>query len=120
MSFDRAEPRKLKCCVLTDAQCFDVTKRDEDRNPISHGPPLPNAMRATFLLVNGTHMDVTMDRAALEALTPDQYPIIWGRILASFVASPGQSMDWVRTQFDNGILALVRTQPWSEVNDRLH
>lgn len=89
-------------------------RNPETRKPMRLGRATELAVRATFLLANGTRMDLTLCRDCGASLTPDDFSPLWQRVMASWIAeSPGH--DWPKTQVDNAIVALLGTKSWLEV-----
>jgi hypothetical protein len=108
------KPKLLGCCTKCDAEVFDVAARDEARIPIRLGAPHEDAMRANFLLLSGSRMDLTFCKHCIDGVTADDYRHIWSRVVEAWHNStPGH--DWTHTQKDNMILALLHVKPWKEV-----
>lgn len=104
------------CCSACDAEVFDVRTRDkETRAPVALGAPLDNAVRATFVLFMGSQMSLTLCSDCAAALTPADFPILWQRVMAGWIAKSGTDHPWARSQADNGIVGLLHMRPWKEV-----
>lgn len=111
-----ATPKLNGCCTLCDKEVFEVVRRDpETRAPIQVGKPLENAMRLTFVLADGTKMDLTFCAECLPNLLPGSYQFLWKRVLASWVAQSGADHPFVKTQGSNAILGLLNQRRWLEV-----
>lgn len=112
------KPKLAGCCSKCDAEVFEVSVRDpETREPkrAGLGSPLENAVRATFVLMNGSRMDLTFCAACMDELTPADYAALWRRVVVSWVHETSEDPSWVRSQVDNGIAGLLHKQPWREV-----
>lgn len=105
---------KLKrngCCSKCDCEVFEiVTRNPETREPLRVGAPLDNAMRAEFIMVNGSIMDLTFCRDCLETLAPSDYLPLWLRIMKSW-----GKHEWVATQVDNGLVGIRSVRPWKDL-----
>lgn len=105
------------CCSICDIEVFDVIRRDpETRAPRELGAPHDDACRTTFLLINGSQMSLTMCDDCMKTLTPKQYPILWRRVLLSWILESGKDHPFLKTQQDNGISAVMHTEKWSQLN----
>lgn len=109
-------PKIIGCCSKCDVEVFDIEKRDpETRLPTQTGAPHANAVRSTFVLMDGTKMDLTFCAECNAGLTPQDYPWLWQRVLASWIAESSTSHPCVKQQAPNGIFALSYSQPWRDV-----
>lgn len=108
-------PKILGSCSKCDAEVFEVAKRDpETRVPIQLGPCRDDAMRATFLLLDGSSMDLTFCKNCSDTLLPHDYRFLWQRVMLSWeTETPGHPNQ--KQHADNGILALRHVQPWKDI-----
>ena len=112
-----ASPKVNGCCSKCDKEVFEVVRRDpETREPVQIGKPLENAMRLTFILANGSKMDLTFCSDCALGLLPGEYGFLWRRVQASWVAQSGADHPFVKTQGSNTILGLLNQRRWLEVN----
>lgn len=110
------KPKLTGCCSKCDAEVFEITERfPETRAPKRVGKPFENAVRATFVLMNGSKMDLTFCAACMDELTPADYGALWQRVMVSWAHEKSGGPSWVRSQVDNGIAGLLYRQPWREV-----
>jgi hypothetical protein len=110
------KPKLTGCCSRCDVEVFDVVTRDpETRHPKRLGRAHEDAMRVSFLLVNGSRMDLTFCAACANELQPADYPALWTRVMVSWVAEGQQDNEWAKSQVNNGIVGLLHQQPWREV-----
>ncbi len=103
------------CCSRCDAEVFEVLERDAERMPKRIGAPLENAVRVTFVMVDGTLMDLTFCRECADALTPEELQWLWRRVVKSWIDQSGADHPWLKTQAANGLLAVHHARPWKEV-----
>jgi hypothetical protein len=103
------------CCSKCDLEVFAVRQRDKKTGlPVRLGAPSDDAMRLTFLLMDGSRMDLTFCRDCASNLAPTDLAALWRRVMESWVhESP--SHQWPRTQVNNGIVALLGAKAWKEV-----
>lgn len=94
-------------CSKCDTQVYEVLRRAKDGTPAQIGKPLSNAMKATFALVNGTQMDLTLCDTCLADLATTDYPFLWNRVMDGWAK---QGTAWASTQETNGILGLLSSQ----------
>lgn len=108
-------PKLTGCCTKCDTEVFNIIRRNpETRVPVAVSTPLDNAVRLTFVLVDGTRMDLTFCTTCADGLDPREYSFLWRRVMHSWNAeSPDHP--WTKTQVDNGILGLVARKSWKEV-----
>lgn len=105
------------CCTKCDKEVFEIVTRNPDtREPIRVGKPLENAMRLTFILADGSKMDLTFCAECARGLLPDEFSFLWRRVLRSWVAESGADHPFVKTQGSNAILALANQRRWLEVS----
>lgn len=110
------KPKLHGCCSKCDAEVFEIIERDpETRAPTRVGAPLDEAERATFLLMNGSRMDLTLCAGCAAGLQPADYAFLWQRVMVSWIAQSGPDHPWPKSQIDNGICAVLHRQPWKEV-----
>lgn len=109
------KPKLIGCCTKCDEEVFEIVRRDpETRVPVQIGAPLETAMRANFVMADGSRMDLTFCRKCSDGLTPEDLPHIWNRVVSAWEhQSPGHA--WTKTQRDNGLLMLLNVKPWKEV-----
>jgi len=106
----------IGCCSSCDAEVFDIVQRNpETREPTKVGASHDDAMRAAFLLADGSLMDLTFCRECASTLEPATFPMLWQRCMASWIKQSGADHPWVKTQNDNGIMGLVRVISWKDV-----
>lgn len=109
-------PKLTGCCTKCDVEVFDVVARDpKTRIPVQLGAPLENAVRATFILLDGSRMDLTFCESCSAGLEPSEFPWLWKRVLVSWIAESGASHPCVKEQATNAILARTYSKPWREV-----
>lgn len=75
------------CCTDCDDPVFEVNTMNPDGTPRSVGAALPNAMRATLVLTDGSTCDMTFCEGCMEAIEA-HLPAIWAKCLRSFAAEP--------------------------------
>lgn len=102
-------------CTLCGEECFNIIERysDTERRPGEPkriGLPHDGTTRITFLLIDGTRMDLTFCQTCTASLTADSYPSIWQKVIASWareLEEKGETErpDWFNRQFDNGMLS---------------
>ena len=108
-------PKVAGCCSKCDAEVFDVKRRDPaTQMPLQLGPAHENAVRVTFVLMNGSTMDITFCADCADGLTPSDYAPLWGRVMAAWAKQQADSA-WAKSQVDNGIAGMLRKQLWREV-----
>lgn len=105
------------CHRCNENPCFEVLAlwADNERypgEPKRLGPTYEDAVRVTFMLIDGTRADLQICGACKESLSADDYPLMWQRILRSWKreidldTNPSeQKRAWFVTQFSNGLLA---------------
>ena len=98
------------CCSKCDAEVFEIKTRDADGLPKQTGAPLDNGVRANFLMVNGSTMDLTFCKTCFDSLAPSDYLPLWHRVLLSW----GKG-EWASSQVDNGLVAVLHHQAWKDV-----
>ncbi len=111
-------PKLIGCCSSDgcDKEVFEIVRRDSTASqPLKVGPATEDAVRATFLLVDGSKMDLTFCRECADKLEPTVFPMLWQRCMLSWIKQSGVKHTWVAEQRKNGIMGLLRTQPWGHV-----
>ncbi len=106
-------------CTLCDQPCFEVIQTQAPSlEQKKLGLPLLGAMRFTFLLMDGSMMDLTFCAQCGEALAPSSYVAIWRKVMRSWLKEIGEEKQkhssWFTPQFANGILCVLARRPWSE------
>lgn len=110
------QPKLIGCCSTCDAEVFEIMRRDPDtRAPTKVGGPTDDAMRATFLLADGSKMDLTFCRECASTLEPAVFSTLWRRVLASWIAQSGVDHPWVKEQPSNGIMGLLHVVAWEDL-----
>ena len=110
------KPKLLGCCTQCDREVFEVTARNpETREPVKVGAPKAEAVRACFILADGTRMDLTFCAECAQKIVAPQFASLWERVMTSWVASSGAEHPWVKTQTTNAILAMDSMRRWTEV-----
>lgn len=105
-------PKRVGACSKCDEDVFDLITKEPLARKV--GAAHENAMRATFILVDGTRMDLTFCAHCLETLTPQDYPWLWRRVQLSWEdQSPNHPNQ--KHHVDNGIMALDCSQSWKDV-----
>ena len=106
-------PKVIGACTVCDKPVFEVKTIDpgtaRSRQVLD---PLEDAWRLRFVLKSGTQMDLTFCAVCQEQLTPAQYPLLWSRVMRSWVAEGGANHPNVKEQASNTILGLLRRTPW--------
>lgn len=101
-------------CTTCDAECFEIIERwgEHERRPGEPkriGAPLDGATRITFLLVDGSRMDLTFCKDCAAGLTDDSYSSIWQKVLRSWTRELEEKGDeppeWFTKQYENGLLS---------------
>lgn len=106
-------PKVAGLCSKCDAEVYEVRQRDPRTGlPQRLGAPMPNAHRVTFLLMNGSQMDLTFCHDCVTALEPTQFPWLWQRVMVSWAAE--HRSEWAKTQLNNGIVGLLGMRPVRE------
>lgn len=106
-------------CTLCNARCFEVMQVFEDHErtpgePKRLGKPDDDAKRISFLLYDGTQMNLTF--CAECDPQPEQFTEIWRKVMRSWQREVGNAMpEWLYKQFGNGILRAAKVTPWKEV-----
>ena len=109
-------PASCTCC---DEPCFEVMARwdegEERAGQIKRvGPPLLGSVRVVFELYDGSTCDMTFCMKCAETLSPAHYPAIWRKVINSWVYTTGGNIpDWLKKQFDSGILIELSRKPWT-------
>jgi len=104
------KPKVAGCCTKCDAEVYEVRQRDpKTKLPRRLGAALPNARRATFVLMNGTRMDLTFCSDCASGLVPSEYAQLWQRVMLSWWSERNGS-EWAKTQLNNGIAGLLGTR----------
>ena len=105
-------PKVSGACSKCDKDVFDVVQ--DSPLPRKIGAPHDDAVRATFVLVSGSQMDLTFCQHCFEGLTTQDYPWLWRRVQLSWEAeSPGHQNQ--KDQARNGIMALYHSKAWKDV-----
>ncbi len=121
-----SEHKIMGCCSQCDAPCFEIMQVHEAHErlpgePKRIGPPNEDAMRLTFLLFDGTKMDLTFCAACAESLSPPHFTELWRKVLRSWARElsekpPGERMlAWYKPQFSSGLLCELGRKKWTEV-----
>ena len=109
-------PKILGACTRCDKNVFEVVRTDtQTRLPLELGAAHDDAMRVTFILVNGTRMDLTFCADCASTLVPAEFPHIWQRVMLSWISESGADHPAVKANVANGILGIVGMKPWKEV-----
>lgn len=109
-------PKLLGCCTKCDVEVFEIKQRNpETRIALQLGAPLENAVRTTFILADGSRMDLTFCAECRAGLLPADFQWLWQRVQASWVAESGAAHPCVKEQASNMILAMSHSQPWRDV-----
>lgn len=109
-------PKFIGCCSKCDKEVFKVERRNpETRAPVTVSTPYEDAERLTFVLVDGTRMDLTFCTACADSLQPGEFPFLWQRVMASWVAESGADHPWLKSQRDNGILGFIARKRFKEI-----
>lgn len=109
-------PKLIGCCSACDLEVFEILQRDPDtRAPKKVSGPTDDAVRATFLLADGSRMDLTFCRECASTLEPATFPALWSRCMASWIAQSGSTHPWVAEQTHNGIMGLLHAVPWKDI-----
>lgn len=108
------------CCSICDAPCFEVLGRwdsGEKRagEPKALGRPNDDAVRLTFLLMNGRVTDMTVCGPCADALTPEQYIELWRRNLCGYLREQDGDAAKFVDEFANGLLYELGRKPWKDV-----
>lgn len=113
-------PKKIACCSRCDRECFEIEQRKGaeeeshlspgERTPIRFGKPYDFAMRAEFVMVSGSIMDITFCEDCLASLSPSDYLPLWHRVLLGW-----GKHEWVATQLDNGLLGIRSVRRWKDI-----
>ena len=102
-------------CTLCHCECFNIIERyssDERRpgEPKRIGLPHDGTTRITFLLIDGTRMDLTFCAECANNITVDDYTAIWQKVIRSWTrefeekGTPDRP-EWFNKQFENGMLS---------------
>lgn len=108
-------------CTTCDARCFDVMQVFEKHElypgePRRLGAPTADAVRVAFMLMDGTKTDLTFCGECAAALNEDQYLEIWRKNMRSWKRElKGETPDWFRPQFHNGLLCEMGRRQWTEI-----
>ena len=114
-------------CTLCDELCFEVlaTWGEDERypgEPKRVGLPFDDAMRVTFLLYDGSKMDLTFCGPCSGTVEPGIYTDIWRKVMRSWIremkltaGSEGRAT-WFNGQFSNGILGEMGKQKWKDIH----
>jgi len=116
------------CCSKCDTPCFEVVQvfdSTEERagEPKKLGAPLPDSVRVTFLLYDGTQCDLTFCGSCAQELCPAWYVGLWKKCINSWVRELDRKPEaarrpgWLYKQFYNGLLAEVRRVSWKDMID---
>jgi hypothetical protein len=109
--------KQIGCCSQCGQEVFEISRRNPDTGaPINVGAPLGNAMKATFVLFNGSQMDLTMCESCVDALEPSHFAGLWRKVMDAWIAQSGADHPWPRSQVDNGIVGLLYARPWKAAN----
>ena len=118
-----SEVKIAGCCTTCDELCFEVMARWETHErypgePKRLGPPMNDATRVTFLLIDGSRADFTFCGDCAAKLDPTQYPEIWRKALRSFQREMSDTArPWFATQFQNSILSEMGRVKWTELQN---
>lgn len=112
-------------CTLCDGECFDILERyaaGERRpgEPKRIGQPHDGATRITFLLLDGSRMDLTFCAACTSRLTTESYTPIWRKVIRSWTREfeekgTADRPRWFNKQFENGLLSEMSRTPMKDV-----
>jgi len=113
-------------CSQCDKPCFEVMQVYEAHErlpgePKKLGPPRADALRITFMLMDGTKMSLTFCASCAKSLSPPHYTAIWRKVLRSWARElsekpVGERMPaWYRPQFASGLLCELGRKKWTEV-----
>lgn len=108
------------CCSICDEPCFEVLQRwDEGEKragePKRLGPPNEDAVRVTFILIDGRRADFTFCGRCAQTLNPSQYTVLWRRNLAGYMREQDGKVDKFRDEFANGLLCEMGRRSWMEM-----
>jgi len=80
--------RKTGCCVNCDAELYEIRQVRTDGPYAGHpsrlGPPLPDGLAVTFLLMDGTLCDLSLCAGCASGAV-DNLPRIWKKVMNSMV-----------------------------------
>lgn len=124
--------KRVGHCSLCLTQVADIKKVFPAGHPFEGLPARlgkwrPNAMRATFVLLDGSQMDLTMCSACMAEMGPEDYPRLWQNVISAFQdelnrlekADPKNAEK--RLEVANRVIAsnppvgLLSSRPWSEI-----
>lgn len=106
-------------CTTCNCECFHIVERngeDERRpgEPKRVGKPHDDTVRITFLLINGSRMDLTFCGHCANSITPSDYTPIWQKVMRSWtreIEEKGVEIPaWFQKQYENGLLSEMGRQ----------
>lgn len=114
-------PKIAGCCTDCEKLVFDVIARGEDGRPKQLGAPQPDARRVTFLLADGSVMDLTFCSDCISSLNTSEYGKLWDTVLVSWLTELGDSRPpWFMEQMENTIMYELGVQDWVAVMKHAH
>lgn len=112
-------PKKSGCCSICDTPCFEVLARWDEGPRVGEikqmGPPNDDAVRVTFMLLNGNATDMTFCGQCAESLAADKYTLLWRRNLAGYMREQNGNPEKFKHEFSNGLLCELGRKRWKEV-----
>ena len=113
-------------CTLCDGPCFDVLAVNSEHErfpgePKRLGKPTDDAVRVSFMLMDGSKTSLTFCGPCAETLPSVGYLEIWRKNMRSWMRELDQkpeeerNPDWFVKQFGNGILCEMGRQKWTEI-----
>lgn len=80
------------------------------------GAPNPDAMRITFMLLNGRRTDMTFCGNCADALAAESYPLLWKKNLAGWMREQEGNPEKFKEEFANGLLCELGRTSWRELS----
>lgn len=111
-------------CMHCDAPCWEVKQvwtagERYPGEPKRLGKLVTDAVRVSFMLLDGNRIDVTLCADCGESFNPEHYVSLWSKIQRSWhremTAMNKPIHDWFWKSFDNLILAEMGRVKWREL-----
>lgn len=114
------------CCANCGAQCFEVMAVFDQHErlpgePKRLGPPNADAVRVTYLLIDGSKAMLTFCGDCAGQPIEPHFSEIWWRVVRSWTRELAEKQaddrnpSWFPQQFSNGLLCELGRSPWTEV-----
>lgn len=106
--------KQVGSCNKCGDGCYEVTRRRAVSGmPTRLGKPLDHARKVTFILLDGTTMDLLMCETCVQSLSTADFKPIWDEQVQAWIAQSqsGANHPWIKAQINNGIVGVMHARP---------